>query len=237
MKVYDAYLDVLPTRAGRWMQSRRIRQEWKLISRHKPRIETVVEIGPGHGLLGQFVHANDLIYIGVEANFRIAQALAKQTLAICQSFTPPLPLKSNVADVVFASHVLEHMSDGNTAFTFLQECKRVAKPGGVVFMIAPDLLACGLDFWDGDYTHTFPVTEQRLRSMAADADLEFIEIVYFAGPVEGPLSTLISLAARVLPARLYFYSPILKLRLGRLRASLMRNVGLIARKKIVTDKS
>ena len=52
--------------------------------------------------------------------------------------TTRFPWQDNTADVVYTSHTLEHMSlsDGTT---FLHECVRVLKPGGILRIIVPDL--------------------------------------------------------------------------------------------------
>ena len=49
-----------------------------------------------------------------------------------------LPVEENVWDVVYASHVLEHFSCGE-ARSFLKECYRVLRPGGVLRIVVPDL--------------------------------------------------------------------------------------------------
>ena len=48
------------------------------------------------------------------------------------------PYPSNYFDVVYHSHVLEHIPK-EKAFDFLRECLRVLKPGGVLRIVCPDL--------------------------------------------------------------------------------------------------
>lgn len=52
--------------------------------------------------------------------------------------TAPLPFPDATFDAVYHSHVLEHLSKSR-APTFLQECLRVLKPGGVLRVAVPDL--------------------------------------------------------------------------------------------------
>ncbi|MBI5082076.1 MAG: methyltransferase domain-containing protein [Chloroflexi bacterium] len=49
-----------------------------------------------------------------------------------------VPFQDNEIDAVYHSHVLEHFSKSG-AVTFLQECRRVLKPKGVLRVVVPDL--------------------------------------------------------------------------------------------------
>src|SRR6266550_5078835 len=49
-----------------------------------------------------------------------------------------IPLPDDDCDVVYHSHLLEHLRPPQ-ALRFLQECRRVLKPGGVLRVAVPDL--------------------------------------------------------------------------------------------------
>jgi SAM-dependent methyltransferase len=49
-----------------------------------------------------------------------------------------IPAPDDSADVVYHSHVLEHI-DREVAPVFLRECLRVLKPGGIIRVVVPDL--------------------------------------------------------------------------------------------------
>lgn len=49
-----------------------------------------------------------------------------------------IPCESNAADVVYHSHVLEHLTRSD-AKAFVAECFRVLKPGGILRIAVPDL--------------------------------------------------------------------------------------------------
>jgi len=51
-----------------------------------------------------------------------------------------LPFEDDSVDLVYTSHVIEHF-DFKEAFEVLKEWKRVLKPGGIIYMETPDLLA------------------------------------------------------------------------------------------------
>ena len=59
--------------------------------------------------------------------------------SIIQGFAEKLPFESNTFDVVFSSHVLEHVNDIDAS---LEEMKRVLKPGGVLIIGMPTATMC-----------------------------------------------------------------------------------------------
>jgi predicted SAM-dependent methyltransferase len=54
------------------------------------------------------------------------------------NFLRGIPLASGSADVVYHSHVLEHL-ELDAARDFLKECLRVLRPGGIIRVVVPDL--------------------------------------------------------------------------------------------------
>ena len=50
----------------------------------------------------------------------------------------PLPVRDECAELIFSSHCLEHLSDGEALFV-LGECRRILKPGGVIRIAVPDM--------------------------------------------------------------------------------------------------
>ena len=55
----------------------------------------------------------------------------------------PLPVKSNVAEIVYSSHTIEHVSD-EAVRNMLREAHRILKPGGYIRLTTPDMaLECG----------------------------------------------------------------------------------------------
>lgn len=49
-----------------------------------------------------------------------------------------IPFNKNTFDVVYSSHLLEHL-DKNVAKFFCQECYRILKPNGIIRIVVPDL--------------------------------------------------------------------------------------------------
>ena len=57
---------------------------------------------------------------------------------IAHDLSQGIPLPDNVCDVVYHSHVLEHIRRSDV-LPFMQECYRVLKPGGILRIAVPDL--------------------------------------------------------------------------------------------------
>lgn len=50
----------------------------------------------------------------------------------------PLPFKSNSVDIIYHSHLLEHI-EKTKAKKFIKECYRILRPGGMMRVVVPDL--------------------------------------------------------------------------------------------------
>ena len=50
----------------------------------------------------------------------------------------PLPIESNVAEIVYSSHTIEHVSD-DAVLNMLKESYRILKPGGCIRLTTPNM--------------------------------------------------------------------------------------------------
>lgn len=50
----------------------------------------------------------------------------------------PFPWETESVDVIYSSHTLEHFTR-EEGYSFLRECHRVLKPGGIIRIVVPDL--------------------------------------------------------------------------------------------------
>jgi len=62
-----------------------------------------------------------------------------------------LPFRDDVADRIYAIHVIEHLEDPKQ---FLRECYRVLRRGGMVMLVTPNFLSRNA-FADPDHKHVF----------------------------------------------------------------------------------
>jgi SAM-dependent methyltransferase len=176
-------------------------------------------------------------YCAVEANLEYAQALLGMgATEVVADFVPPIPHPAERFDLVYMSHLLEHVPDPLKALELVQDIRRVLKPGGLAAVVVPDFLHDPRLFFDADYTHSFVTTENRVRMLLLDAGFELVRVRALAGPLTGILgwgaATLNKLYSR------WLYVPISNLlrpwvnpmRLGKLRTAFCRSIFVLARK-------
>ncbi|MFQ5615174.1 MAG: class I SAM-dependent methyltransferase [Anaerolineales bacterium] len=232
MPFFDTFFDLEPTGFGKWLQYEKARQVLHRLQRQHPGIERILEIGPGWGEFADLVVEAQVEYYGIEANRRQTESLSRRGMSVVVAYAPPIPMESEQFDAVVALNVLEHMVDLPMAIYFLREMVRMVRPGGLICINCPDLLAVGSLFWDSDYTHNFPTTMYRVAQMFGDQGLKIVDATYFAGVVPGPLSTPVGLMARFFPEDIisFLLKPFLpRERIRRARHTFFRNVFLIGR--------
>lgn len=145
----------------------------------------LVEIGPGHGSLAEQAIEAGWRYTAIEASPILADLLRSKGMTVIESWTPPIPVADQSADVVYADQVLEHMSGIDAARQFTAEALRALRPGGLFFVVVPDYLKERTFFWDVDYTHNFVTTERRVRQLFNDGGFETLHVERSIGVATG----------------------------------------------------
>jgi SAM-dependent methyltransferase len=237
MGYYDYKIKTRRTAIGQAIIEKTNDKVFGMLTPHlKPGAE-VLDVGAGAGEFARRCLAAGYRYCAVEANREYADALRKQGAAeVITGFVPPIPFPEGRFDLVYMSHLLEHMPDPLKALELVQELNRVIKPGGLVALVVPDFLHDPRLFFDADYTHGFVTTENRARMLLLDAGFELIRVRALAGPVTGLLGW-VAASLNKLYSR-WLYVPVSNLlrpwvnpmRLGKLRTAFCRSVFVLARK-------
>jgi SAM-dependent methyltransferase len=116
----------------------------------------VVDVGCGRG---------DQVRAAAKLGFR-AIGLDREALEptqehhVCDVTTDRFPLADESADVVISKSVIEHIYYFDMPH-YMNEMKRVLKPGGYIVISTPDWKYCWRWFWDA-YTHVTPHTHRSL---------------------------------------------------------------------------
>lgn len=141
---YNSYLESDQPEA--WVKAKAKRQVHcnaiaKKISLHCPAVSRIVEVGCGLGFLTDTVarlpwqpevHAGDIseyAVVQVVENVRLANVNCKVINA------EDLDFSHGFADLVLAFDVIEHLAEPDR---FISECRRVLKPGGILFFSTPN---------------------------------------------------------------------------------------------------
>jgi SAM-dependent methyltransferase len=182
---YKTFSEKQLTDYGAGRRSRIEQARLAVVNAAAPPPGDMVEIGPGHGTLGQLAVAAGWRYHALEASPALLEVLARKGLSARQAWVPPIPEADASHDVVYADQVMEHMSGIDAARQFTAEAHRVLRPGGIFFVVVPDYLKERTFFWDVDYTHNFVTTERRCRQLFNDNGFMVERVVRSIGLATG----------------------------------------------------
>ena len=123
------------------LQQRIRDEEWSAIVHAIPKKSSFLDVGCGAGYaIYKAKTEKQCIAFGVDPDpgghgvGRFLANFPKESISIQQAFAEELPFESSSFDVVYSSHVLEHVNNEQQA---LQEMKRVLKENGTVIIGMP----------------------------------------------------------------------------------------------------
>ena len=161
-------VDVQDLYARRFADTLAFRQQmWDVLCRDffqawVPAGATVVEIGAGYC---EFInHIGAARKYAVDLNPDTPRHAASDVTVITSS-TAAIDLPSAMADVVFASNFLEHLTREDILAT-LREVRRLLKPGGRFLILQPNIRYCREDYWQF-FDHITPLCERSLGEALA----------------------------------------------------------------------
>jgi SAM-dependent methyltransferase len=137
-------------------------------ARRRPR--SMLEIGPGEGFVARAAAAAGIErYVAVDGSAAIVEHLRAQGFDGRLATVPPLPADLDPVDLVYCSHVVEHLPGPDAVEALLASLHAVLNPGGAVAVVFPDVRSMGARFWDDDATHQWPSTPRRVLQVAQAA--------------------------------------------------------------------
>lgn len=96
------------------------------------------------------------------------QDLHGQDFTVAQISCEALSFRDQTFDAVYITHVIEHMSTYIHAMATIKETNRVLKKKGYLILVCPDFNFDQTLFFDGDYSHSFITTRNRVGSLLID---------------------------------------------------------------------
>jgi SAM-dependent methyltransferase len=176
MPFYDNYFSRSDSvsRIGERIIAREVQNRIQLAQKlsQKTALKTL-EFGPGRGHFAREVLSLGWEYLAIDGSPSVLRLLRKDGIGVIQAFVPPVPSEASVGyDLVLMEHFIEHMDSPVSARNLVDSVYQSLSPHGLLFIVAPDFLMHGSNFWDCDYTHSFVTTIQRLRQLLLDCNFE-----------------------------------------------------------------
>ncbi len=199
MPFYDNFSNMQPTQAGSRMARKIAQNQLALILKHHSKPQHVLELGPGRGPFAEECREKNIAYTCADISASLLKDLSRIPNRV-QAMIPPVPFASESFDIAFAANFLEHMLDFRGAYELVDEMKRVIRPGGLVCHCVPNYIHWGADFWNGDYTHSFPTTPRRLIQLYADLGFRNVAVYPLSGPWVGTPAHFGNLIGKLIPA-------------------------------------
>lgn len=105
-----------------------------LVKRLHPRI--AIDVGCGRGEIVKAFQKLGVETYGIDMSKQALYSAKEAALypLLCRADAQNMPFKENRFDLVFSSHVIEHLK--NPCY-FIKECKRILRPDGTVFITMP----------------------------------------------------------------------------------------------------
>ncbi len=183
MAYFDHFAQGKATRLGDWLTQRTIARQFGFLARHLPSNNTllqILEIGPGHGeFAAEFLNRGYRNYDVVEPNPTLRTKLQAIGVRNARDYLiPNLMEEDNSYDLIIICDVFEHLNDTREALRFISEARRVLAPGGLLFILSPDLMDWREDFYNCDFSHSNPTTVRRTLEMFQNENLEPLEFTY-----------------------------------------------------------
>jgi SAM-dependent methyltransferase len=138
----------------------------------------ILEIGAGRGNLAEYLKNLNcgIRYAGIEPNETLADKLSERGLNILRAQIPPFPseLEKGSFDLIVMCHLIEHFRDWQEAAQVLGQISELLKTGGRLLLLHPDYLDWGADYFDGDYSHSFILTRNRIDNLVNDCGYKIL---------------------------------------------------------------
>lgn len=200
---YDYYFrtqaDGRPAFVTRLLE-RKHRMMLDLAHRGRP-ISSMMELGPGEGFVARAASRRGIDYTAVEASSIGADVLRGQGIRVIEATVPPIPEGAGPVDLLYASHLIEHLDGPMEVLRLLADARDVLAPAGAFALVYPDYNWMKKDFWDCDYTHRWPSTPRRVTQVAHDAGYEVVAEHPTCLNLHGNPAMLLRMLAKLYPHR------------------------------------
>jgi SAM-dependent methyltransferase len=136
--------------------------------------KVIVDLGCGYGEFINIIKGAKKIAVDLNPD---ARQFLEPGIEFCLSRADDIDvLAGGVADVVFASNVLEHLKTKEECDAVFAEVKRILKPGGRFVIMGPNIRYLAGEYWDF-YDHYLPLSHLSLEEGLVVAGFEIVSII------------------------------------------------------------
>lgn len=231
MGYFDHFAKSKPTRFGKIIEDRTIEKEFRIISRFmlNPELE-ILEIGPGKGgLAKKFIEMGYQNYDVVEPNVLMRDNFVRSGVRKIKNYEiPELKERDGSYDIIICCDVFEHLNDTKEAKLFISEVHRVLRKEGLIFILSPDYLDWGKDFFNCDFSHSNITSVRRVIQLFYNNNIATVHYNYFYSCFEGILGKNLNIAVKIIT--FFNKGNSLDSKLYKLRLTFLRRFIMIGRK-------
>ena len=136
----------------------------------------LLEVGPGRGYFYQEIKklGKSISYAAIDWNQSIIE-----NLGITEGYksqATDMPIFSKKFNIIYASYIIEHLSNGISLYKFFRKCRKNLVPGGLLIILTNNALKQGIEFWHADYTHAYPTTPRNVAMALYDSGFHTVYI-------------------------------------------------------------
>jgi SAM-dependent methyltransferase len=231
MAYFDHFATGTSTGIGDWLTAHAIEGQYRFLSSHLQGTSAeILEIGPGHGEFAErILKGGYRNYDVVEPNGRLREKLERIGVRRVKDYLIPDLREGDASyDAIVICDVFEHLNDTRDAQRFIAEAARVLRPGGVLFILSPDLMDWKEDFYNCDFSHSNPTTVRRTHEMFMNEGLATLAYRYSYSGFGGALGFALNRAVKA--ATFWASGEDLDFKPYKLRLTFLRRFMIIGRK-------
>ncbi|MCL2259818.1 MAG: class I SAM-dependent methyltransferase [Fibromonadales bacterium] len=173
---YDSFSNRKRNRLGSFLVEKTFEELAKISAEYAP--VKILEIGVGKGVLYEKLKKElpQMEYTGIEAGDAMYAEARNKGINAIKCFIPPFPqeLEKGSFDLIIMSHILEHFINYREVLEVLNGINPLLKPQGKLLIFCPCALDYGMDFFDGDYSHSYITTQNRVEELLLDSGFQVI---------------------------------------------------------------